>query len=74
MKNGVKDELRVLLSKYGPFFILLSMLIILSIISPYFFTVLNLTTILIQTAVVAIIAIGQTLVIITGGIDLSVGS
>lgn len=74
MKNGVKDELRVLLSKYGPFFILLAMLIILSIISPYFFTVLNLTTILIQTAVVAIIAIGQTLVIITGGIDLSVGS
>ncbi|MDQ6670551.1 MAG: ABC transporter permease [Chloroflexota bacterium] len=59
----------------------LSMLAILAILwvglaflSPYFFTVDNLFEITLQTAVIAIIAAGETLVIISGGIDLSVGS
>ncbi|MDR2095238.1 MAG: ABC transporter permease [Treponema sp.] len=45
-----------------------------SIASPYFFSVNNLLTVATQTAVIAIIAIGQTYVLITGGIDLSIGS
>jgi ribose transport system permease protein len=48
--------------------------IFLSFASPVFFTVNNLTNVLEQTAVTAIIAIGMTFVIITAGIDLSVGS
>jgi ribose/xylose/arabinose/galactoside ABC-type transport system permease subunit len=42
--------------------------------SPYFFTLPNLRNILLQVGVVGMIAIGQTFVIIAGGIDLSVGS
>lgn len=44
------------------------------IVSPRFLTVDNLQTILIAAAPFALIAFGQTLVILTGGIDLSVGS
>jgi len=45
-----------------------------TILSPYFFSVNNLLTVATQTAVIAIIAIGQTYVLITGGIDLAIGS
>ncbi|TYP48728.1 ABC transporter permease [Thermosediminibacter litoriperuensis] len=56
----------------------LSGLIILSaffgLTSEKFLTVNNLLTVALQTAIIAIIAIGQTYVIITTGIDLSIGS
>ena len=42
--------------------------------TPYFLTVSNLLNIIQQTAINAIIAVGMTFVIISGGIDLSVGS
>jgi len=48
--------------------------IFFSISSPFFFSVHNILTVATQTAVIAIIAIGQTYVLITGGIDLSIGS
>jgi len=54
--------------------ILIVMWFLLSLLSPYFFTVANLSEITLQTAVIGIIAAGQTLVILSGGIDLSVGS
>jgi len=50
------------------------MWLLLSLLSPYFFTASNLWEITLQTAVIGIIAAGQTLVILSGGIDLSVGS
>jgi ribose transport system permease protein len=50
------------------------MWIALALLSPYFFTVDNLFEITLQTAVIAIIAAGETFVIFSGGIDLSVGS
>lgn len=43
-------------------------------LSPYFLTPSNLLTIVQQTSINAIIAVGMTFVIITAGIDLSVGS
>ncbi len=46
----------------------------LSIASPYFFTRENLVTVLIQAAVVAILAAGESFVILSGNIDLSVGA
>ena len=46
----------------------------LSIVSPYFLTVSNLSSVARQTAVINIIALGMTLIMISGGIDLSVGS
>ncbi len=47
---------------------------VLSTISPYFFTVNNLLNLLSQAVVVGLLALGQTVVILIGGIDLSVGS
>jgi ribose transport system permease protein len=46
----------------------------LSVISPYFLTQNNIFNILDQSVVVGIVAVGMTFVILTGGIDLSVGS
>ena len=54
--------------------LLLAMWLILSRLSPYFFTLDNLFEITIQAAVIALIAVGQTFVILSGGIDLSVGA
>lgn len=53
---------------------LLVLIAIVSSLSPNFFTVNNLFNILQQTSVNAIMAVGMTLVILTSGIDLSVGS
>jgi ribose transport system permease protein len=47
---------------------------LLWILTPYFLTVSNLLNVLEQTAINAVIAAGLTFVIISGGIDLSVGS
>ena len=54
--------------------ILLLMWLVLSQLSPYFFTVSNLFEITVQAAVIALIAVGQTFVILAKGIDLSVGA
>ncbi|MFD1009023.1 MULTISPECIES: ribose ABC transporter permease [Oceanisphaera] len=53
---------------------LIVLIAVVSALNPYFFTVDNLLNILRQTSVNAIIAVGMTLVILTAGIDLSVGS
>lgn len=53
---------------------LIAMVIFFSFGSEYFFTTNNLLTIGLQTSVIAIIALGQTFVLITTGIDLSIGS
>ncbi|CDG15764.1 ribose ABC transporter permease [Xenorhabdus doucetiae] len=53
---------------------LLFLIAVVSSLSPNFFTLNNLFNILQQTSVNAIMAVGMTLVILTSGIDLSVGS
>ncbi|EJL7848336.1 ribose ABC transporter permease [Vibrio parahaemolyticus] len=53
---------------------LLFLIVVVSFLNPNFFTVDNILNILRQTSVNAIIAVGMTLVILTAGIDLSVGS
>lgn len=60
--------------KYGVFVSFLLIFIVLSIVAPGFLTVQNLTTVLRQISINGILAIGITFVIITGGIDLSLGS
>ncbi|APQ10543.1 ribose ABC transporter permease [Pseudomonas oryzihabitans] len=52
---------------------LLIIVVTFSLLSPVFFTVPNLLNILQQSSINALIALGMTLVIISGGIDLSVG-
>jgi len=64
----------LLKSELGLVFILISLIIIFSIFSEYFLTSRNLLNITRQISINLIIAIGMTFVIITGEIDLSVGS
>jgi len=52
----------------------LVIVVALSVLSPYFLTRNNLFNILDQSVVVGLVAIGMTFVILTAGIDLSVGS
>lgn len=60
--------------QFGTLLGLIALVFILWILTPYFLTVSNLLNIAQQTAINAIIAVGMTFVIITAGIDLSVGS
>lgn len=60
--------------KLLPFISLALLFVVLSIASPYFLTGTNLASVIRQTAVINIMALGMTLVIVSGGIDLSVGS
>lgn len=66
--------MRDLFKRLLPFLSFAALFASLSILSPYFLTLANLSSVARQTAVINIIAIGMTLVIIAGGIDLSVGS
>ena len=53
---------------------LLGLCVVLWAATPFFLTVSNLLNVAEQAAIIAIVAVGMTFVIITGGIDLSVGS
>jgi fructose transport system permease protein len=71
------DRLRNVLHRYpalSPAIVLVVAVIIFGVISPRFFFVNNLSLITQQVAVVGTLAVAQTLVILTAGIDLSVGA
>lgn len=79
MTNTTSDNRKKLLRKewlieQKSLIALLFLVVVVSFLNPNFFTVDNLLNILRQTSVNAIIAVGMTLVILTAGIDLSVGS
>ena len=57
-----------------PFLSLIVLFVALSIASPHFLTQTNLSSVVRQTAVINIMALGMTMIIIAGGIDLSVGA
>jgi ribose transport system permease protein len=65
---------RDLVQKFLPFLTLIVLFVALSIASPNFLNATNLSSVVRQTAVINIMALGMTLVIISGGVDLSVGS
>ena len=76
--SGLTDTQRLFLRRYGPIFAVYGFIIVLFIIgatqSERFLTVRNLTNVARQSAYLGIVALGQMLVILTAGIDLSVGS
>lgn len=61
-------------NKYGTIIILFFLVLIVTIVSPNFLALNNILNILQQVSVIGFIALGMTFVILTGGIDLSVGS
>jgi ribose transport system permease protein len=58
----------------GPLLILAVLCLVMALLSPYFLTSRNIANLGFQASFVAVLALGQLLVIITRGIDLSVGS
>ena len=74
LPQGIRDRLEDVVSQLAAAGGLIIVVVALSIASPYFLTANNLFNVGVQVSVVAIIAVGQTLVILTAGIDLSVGS
>ncbi len=71
--SGANRALRFL-SEYGIAIALLLELAVFAQLSPYFFTAENLLNVSLQISITAIIAVGMTFVILTSGIDLSVGA
>lgn len=63
-----------LLKRYGMVLILLLMVVGFTVVKPVFFRSANIINIFRQVSVIGTIAFGVTLIIITGGIDLSSGS
>jgi len=72
--SGKGHSILSILKSNGIYVGFLLIFILFSIMSPYFFDISNIRNIIVQSSIIAIIAIGMTMVIITGGIDLSVGS
>lgn len=68
------DRWRAWALDYGIYFVFLFLLLVLSQLSPYFWTVSNLLNIGSQVSMIAVVAIGMTMVILMAEIDLSVGS
>ncbi|HWO64338.1 MAG TPA: ABC transporter permease [Umezawaea sp.] len=67
-------DARKVLSENGALGGLLVLVVALSILAPSFLSAQNLLNVGVQAAVVAVLAFGSTFVIVSGGIDLSVGS
>lgn len=67
-------KLNINIFDYGIVLFLVFLIILFSITTQYFFTFENITNVLRQISIVGISTVAMTMVIITGGIDLSVGS
>jgi Ribose/xylose/arabinose/galactoside ABC-type transport systems, permease components len=74
MDTAVQVKKQKSISKYAIYIVLLALTAFFSIVAEGFFTTTNFFNILRQVAVYGIPAVGMTMVIITGGIDISVGS
>lgn len=72
--SGKRKKIVNILSDYGIFFVLLLLVILLSIARPNFLRLQNIMNVLRQISINGLLSIGMTFVILTGGIDLSVGS
>lgn len=74
--GGTYRVLRIALAviRLGPVLILAGLVLGMTLLSPVFLTTGNVGNVLSQTAAIAVLAVGQLFVILTRGVDLSVGS
>ena len=56
------------------FFALITIIVVFSLLSPHYFTISNFLTMSSHVAIFGLLSVGMLMVILTGGIDLSVGS
>jgi ribose/xylose/arabinose/galactoside ABC-type transport system permease subunit len=79
VKTNLKEKFRnllgsVLRNESAPiFFVFIAIIIIIDIIQPRFLSPMNIRNIFMQVSITAITALGMTFVMVSGGIDLSVG-
>lgn len=74
METKKSKKKRVLSTEMTVLIAYIAIFIIFSFIAPYFFTVSNLMNIFLYSAVIGICATGMTMIILSGGLDISVGS
>lgn len=72
--NMTKERFTVLLAQNGILFALLGLIALFSIINPRFFSLQNAQTVLLQIADLGLIALPLALIVMSGSIDLSIGS
>ncbi|MBP8128526.1 MAG: ABC transporter permease [Candidatus Hydrogenedentes bacterium] len=68
------EEIKRVVAKHSPLFILAGLCVLFAVISPPFRMPHNVQQVMARTTFVGVLAVGQLLVILTAGIDLSVGS
>lgn len=71
---NVGKRIRHRLSDYGIVFVFVLLFITFTFATPKFFTMSNIFNVLRQVSIIGIISVGMTFVLLSGGIDLSVGS
>jgi putative xylitol transport system permease protein len=71
---AASQTLKRIARDYGIYLAFIILIVALSFANPYFLTKSNISNVLLQTSINGVLAFGMTFVIITGGIDLSVGS
>lgn len=67
-------DVRDILARYGTFIALVLLVVVAATLSPRFLSPINLMNVFRQVAIVGVLGIGMTFVILTAGIDLSVGA
>jgi ribose transport system permease protein len=70
----LKEQVANILKTYGMIIAFILVCAVLAVLSPVFLTVNNLLNVVRQSSIIGIMAVGVTFVILSGGIDLSVGS
>jgi ribose/xylose/arabinose/galactoside ABC-type transport system permease subunit len=73
-ENRPRNFLRDMVRSYGIYLVLLVLIVITTILSPAFLTGKNISNMLLQAAPLGIVVIGQVMVILVRGLDLSVAS
>ena len=68
------EQIQDWFSRFGTVLVILALAVVFSVTTDHFFTTANMQNILRQIAITSIVGIGMTMVILIGGIDLSVGS
>ncbi len=73
-KSGARTGKIINFQQWGVIFVLIALIIIMGISSPVFLSARNIKNILQQISTLGIVSLGMTILMISGGIDLSVGS
>lgn len=68
------EKFKLFTTRHATILVLICMVIIMGIIKPLFLSAQNIINVLLQVAIIGTVSTGMTFVILTGGIDLSVGA